>query len=68
MGCSNGCCDINPTQPKPCPICGGPPLYKINTLTAWIRCADCGFTVSGSTAEEVIDQWNGGPHEEPPAA
>ena len=58
MGC-NDYCEIDKLDPGQCPKCGGIPLMKVNTLTAWIRCTQCGYCVAADDAKNAIKAWEG---------
>lgn len=44
---------------KPCPRCGGDGVYSVHFLSAWVRCEDCGYTVTGANEDEAGTKWNG---------
>jgi len=58
MAC-NDYCEIDKPEPGPCPKCGGTPLMKVNTLTAWIRCTKCGYCVAADDVKNAIKAWEG---------
>ena len=43
---------------RPCPRCGGKPVCSIHTMITWIRCRECGYIVTGETADEAVKKWN----------
>lgn len=59
MGCNNDYCEVE-IEPKPCPKCGKFPVIKVNNLTAWIKCYDCGRCAVGGSKREAIRNWNKG--------
>ena len=58
MSCNDDYCDFkDEDEIWKCPKCGGMPIMKVNTLTAWIRCSKCGYCVTGATESEVTEKW-----------
>lgn len=61
MGCNGDFCELEPkTTIKPCPRCGEMPVYKVNTLTAWICCKVCGHCVTAENLREARREWSKG--------
>lgn len=56
MACKDDFCEIDEKKVKKC--CGVEPVVKINFLSAWIRCPECGRCVTTGSIKEARRIWN----------